>query len=89
MAMNNLLVKFFYYADMLFMTVFIVAAVALDITWLSVTASIVLLVFGLSGVVHALLTRKGRPENYIYVCGIDALVGLTAVVWGIVGGWRY
>ena len=66
-----------------------VAAVALDITWLSVTASIVLLVFGLSGVVHALLTRKGRPENYIYVCGIDALVGLTAVVWGIVGGWWY
>lgn len=89
MAMNNLLVKFFYYADMLFMTVFIVAAVALDITWLSVTASIVLLVFGLSGVVHALLTRKGRPENYIYVCGIDVLVGLTAVVWGIVGGWWY
>ncbi len=85
--MNSFLVKFFYYADMLFMTVFIIAAVALDIKWLSVTSSILLLVFGVAGVAHALLTRNGRPENYVYICGIDALIGLVAVIWGIVGGW--
>ncbi len=87
--MNNLLIKFFYYADMFFMTLFIVAAVGLDATWLSVTSSVALLLFGLSGVVHALLTRDGRPQNYIYICAVDALVGLIAVIWGLVGGWWY
>lgn len=61
--MNNLLIKFFYYADMFFMTLFIVAAVGLDVTWLSVASSVALLLFGLSGVVHALLTRDGRPKT--------------------------
>ncbi len=88
-AMNNFLVKFFYYADMFFMTVFIIAAVGLHVTWLSIASSVALLAFGVAGVAHALLTRKGRPENYIYVCGMDALVGLVAVIWGIVGGWWY
>ena len=87
--MNNLLIKFFYYADMFIMTLFIVAAVGLDVTWLSVTSSVALLLFGLSGVVHALLTRDGRPQNYIYICAVDALVGLIAVIWGLVGGWWY
>ena len=87
--MNNLLIKFFYYADMFFMTLFIVAAVGLDVTWLSVTSSVALLLFGLSGVVHALLTRDGWPQNYIYICAVDALVGLIAVIWGLVGGWWY
>lgn len=87
--MNNLLIKFFYYADMFFMTLFIVAAVGLDVTLLSVASSVALLLFGLSGVVHALLTRDGRPQNYIYICAVDALVGLIAVIWGLVGGWWY
>lgn len=85
--MNNLLVKFFAYADMLFMTEFILAVLIGDIKWLSVTTSIALLAFGIAGVAHALLTRKGRPQNYIYVCGLDALVGLVAVILGVTTGW--
>ena len=85
--MNNLLVKFFAYADMLFMTAFILAILIDDIKWLSVTTSIALLAFGIAGVAHALLTRKGRPQNYIYVCGLDALVGLVAVILGVTTGW--
>lgn len=87
--MNKFLVKFFYNADMLFMTAFIVAAVAVGIPWLTITTAIALLVFGIAGVVYAILTRKGRPENYIYICAIDAIVGVVAVIWGIVGGWWY
>lgn len=85
--MNSFFVKFFYYADMFFMMMFIIAAVALDIKWLSVTSSILLLAFGVAGVAHALLTRNGRPDNYIYICGLDAIVGLVAVFRGIIGGW--
>ncbi len=85
--MNNLLVKFFAYADMLFMTAFILAVLIGDIKWLSVSSSIALLVFGIAGVAHALLTRNGRPQNYIYVCGIDAIVGLAAIIWGLISGW--
>lgn len=85
--MNNLLVKFFAYADMLFMTAFILAVLIGDIKWLSVASSIALLVFGIAGVAHALLTRNGRPQNYIYVCGIDAIVGLAAIIWGLISGW--
>ena len=57
--MNNLLVKFFAYADMLFMTAFILAVLIGDIKWLSVTTS----------------------------CGLDALVGLVAVILGVTTGW--
>ena len=85
--MNNLLVKFFAYADMLFMTAFILAVLIGDIKWLSITTSIALLAFGIAGVAHALLTRNGRPQYYIYVCGIDALVGLVAVILGVTTGW--
>ncbi len=85
--MNNLFVKFFAYADMLFMTAFILAVLIGDIKWLSVTTSIALLAFGVAGVAHALLTCKGRPQNYIYVCGLDALVGLVAVILGVTTGW--
>ena len=85
--MNNLLVKFFSYADMLFMTAFILAVLIGDIKWFSVTTSIALLAFGIAGVAHALLTRNGRPQNYIYVCGLDALVGLVAVILGVTTGW--
>lgn len=85
--MNNLLVKFFAYADMLFMTAFILAVLIGDIKWFSVTTSIALLAFGIAGVTHALLTRNGRPQNYIYVCGLDALVGLVAVILGVTTGW--
>ena len=85
--MNNLLVKFFSYADMLFMTAFILAVLIGDIKWFSVTTSIALLAFGIAGVAHALLTRNGRPQNYIYVCGLDALVGLVAVILGVITGW--
>lgn len=85
--MDNLLVKFFAYADMLFMTAFILAILIDNIKWLSVTTSIALLAFGVAGVAHALLTRNGRPQNYIYVCGIDALVGLVAVILGVTTGW--
>lgn len=85
--MNNLLVKFFAYADMLFMTAFILAVLISDIKWFSVTTSIALLAFGIAGVAHALLTRNGRPQNYIYVCGLDALVGLVAVILGVTTGW--
>lgn len=84
--MNNLLVKFFAYADMLFMTAFILAVLIDDIKWFSVTTSIALLAFGIAGVAHALLTRNGRPQNYIYVCGLDALVGLVAVILGVTTG---
>ena len=85
--MNNLLVKFFAYADMLFMTAFILAVLIGDIKWFSVTTSIALLAFGIAGVANALLTRNGRPQNYIYVCGLDALVGLVAVILGVTTGW--
>ena len=85
--MNHLLVKFFSYADMLFMTAFILAVLIGDIKWLSITTSIALLAFGIAGVAHALLTRNGRPQNYIYVCGLDALVGLVAVILGVTTGW--
>ena len=85
--MNNLLVKFFAYADMLFMTAFILAVLIGVIKWFSVTTSIALLAFGIAGVAHALLTRNGRPQNYIYVCGLDALVGLVAVILGVTTGW--
>lgn len=85
--MNHLLVKFFSYADMLFMTAFILAVLIGDIKWLSVSSSIALLVFGIVGVAHALLTRNGRPLNYIYVCGLDAIVGLVAIIWGLISGW--
>lgn len=85
--MNNLLVKFFAYADMLFMTAFILAVLIGDIKWFSVTTSIALLAFGIAGVAHALLTRNGRLQNYIYVCGLDALVGLVAVILGVTTGW--
>ena len=85
--MNNLFVKFFAYADMLFMTAFILAVLIGDIKWLSITTSIALLAFGIAGVAHALLTRNGRPQNYIYVCGLDALVGLVAVILGVTTGW--
>lgn len=85
--MNNPLVKFFAYADMLFMTAFILAVLIGDIKWFSVTTSIALLAFGIAGVAHALLTRNGRPQNYIYVCGLDALVGLVAVILGVTTGW--
>lgn len=85
--MNNLFVKFFAYADMLFMTAFILAVLIGDIKWLSITTSIALLAFGIAGVAHALLTRNGRPQNYIYVCGLDALVGLVAVILGVITGW--
>ena len=85
--MNNLLVKFFAYADMLFMTAFILVVLIGDIKWFSVTTSIALLAFGIAGVAHALLTRNGRPQNYIYVCGLDALVGLVAVILGVTTGW--
>lgn len=87
--MNKFLVKFFYNADMLFMALFIIAAVVVDIPWLTITTAIVLLLFGIAGVVYALLTRSGRPENYIYICALDAIIGLVAVIWGIVGGWWY
>ena len=69
--MNKFLVKFFYNADMLFMALFIIAAVVVDIPWLTITTAIVLLLFGIAGVVYALLTRNGRPENYIYIYTID------------------
>ncbi len=85
--MNNLLVKFFAYADMFFMTAFILAVLIGDIKWLSITTSIALLAFGIAGVAHALLTRNWRPQNYIYVCGLDALVGLVAVILGVTTGW--
>lgn len=81
--------KVFYTADMLFMALFIIAAVVVDIPWLTITTAIVLLLFGIAGVVYALLTRNGRPENYIYICALDAIIGLVAVIWGIVGGWWY
>ena len=81
--------KVFYNADMLFMALFIIAAVVVDIPWLTITTAIVLLLFGIAGVVYALLTRNGRPENYIYICALDAIIGLVAVIWGIVGGWWY
>lgn len=87
--MNKFLVKFFYNADMLFMALFIIAAVVVDIPWLTITTAIVLLLFGIAGVVYALLTRNGRPENYIYICALDAIIGLVAVIWGIVGGRWY
>lgn len=87
--MNKFLVKFFYNADMLFMALFIIAAVVVDIPWLTITTAIVLLLFGIAGVVYALLTQNGRPENYIYICALDAIIGLVAVIWGIVGGWWY
>ena len=85
--MNHLLVKFFSYADMLFMTAFILAVLIGDIKWLSVSSSIALLVFGIAGVAHALLTRNWRLLNYIYVCGLDAIVGLVAIIWGLISGW--
>lgn len=62
--------KVFYNADMLFMALFIIAAVVVDIPWLTITTAIVLLLFGIAGVVYALLTRNGRPENYIYICAL-------------------
>ena len=85
--MNNLLVKIFAYADMLFLTAFIFAVLIGDFKWFSVPTSIALLAFGIAGVAHALLTRNGRPQNYIYVCGLDALVGLVAVILGVTTGW--
>ncbi len=85
--MNNLLAKFFYYADMFFMMVFIVAALGIQIKWLSIASSVALLLFGCAGVIHALLKRNGRPANYLYICALDALIGLVAVVWGVAGGW--
>ena len=87
--MNNLLVKFFYYGDLLFMMLFIIAAVALDIPWLTIASATALLVFGIAGTVHALMTRDGRPQNYIYICAFDALIALVAIIWGIGGGWWY
>ena len=51
--MNKFLVKFFYNADMLFMALFIIAAVVVDIPWLTITTAIVLLLFGIAGVVYA------------------------------------
>lgn len=47
--MNKFLVKFFYNADMLFMALFIIAAVVVDIPWLTITTAIVLLLFGIAG----------------------------------------
>ena len=44
--MNKFLVKFFYYADMLFMTFFIVAAFGIKVKWLSVASTVALLLFG-------------------------------------------
>lgn len=85
--MNKFLVKFFYYADMLFMTFFIVAAFGIKVKWLSVASTVTLLLFGCAGVIHAVLTRNGRPENYIYICAFNALVGFVALVWGFAGGW--
>ena len=85
--MYNLLVKFFAYADMLFMTFFIVAAFGIKVKWLSVASTVALLLFGCSGVIHAVMTRNGRPENYIYICAFNALVGFVALVWGFAGGW--
>lgn len=85
--MNKFLVKFFYYADMLFMTFFIVAAFGIKVKWLSVASTVALLLFGCAGVIHALLKRNGRPANYLYICALDALIGLVAVVWGFAGDW--
>ena len=76
--MNKFLVKFFYYADMLFMTFFIVAAFGIKVKWLSVASTVALLLFGCAGVIHAVMTRNGRPENYIYICAFNALVGYVA-----------
>lgn len=87
--MNNLLVKFFYYGDMFFMMLFIIAAVGIRIPWLTIASATALLVFGIAGTVHALMTRKGRLENYIYVCAFDALIALAAIIWGIIGRWWY
>ena len=61
--MNNLLVKFFAYADMLFMTAFILAVLIGDIKWLSVTTSIALLAFGIAGVAHGPANAQGTAAE--------------------------